>query len=118
MHKYYLALLFLVTQFLVTQLTFAQTYQSGIFKIESMRFETGSVKVRFNPAPTACQGGNKYRMHAEIPLTQGGSKELVALMLAAYTANMTLSYLWFSNEGSPCSSTHILNLDMAELSNK
>lgn len=96
----------------------ADTYQGGTFKVASLRVAPEGIYVRFSPAPTACEGGDYYRMHALVPNSQSNFTSMTSTLLAAYTAENTLTYLWFSGEGTPCSSSHFLNLNMVELTDK
>lgn len=94
----------------------AQVWEGGLFKIQSLRLAPDGVYVRFNPAPTACQGGTQYGMHARFLYTQADAKTMTAELLAAYTSRDTLKGIWVSNEGTPCSvNGQILNLDMFEM---
>ena len=97
---------------------FAQGNQSGPLKVQSLRFADKNFLVRFNPALSACGGGDFYRMHAMVPHEQENSKELMAALLTAYSSGLSLQWVWFSNEGEPCSQSHVLNLDAIEFSYK
>jgi hypothetical protein len=44
--------------------------------------------------------------------------KVVSTLLAAYAADLKFQYLWFSNDGVQCSTTHILTLEMIELKHK
>ena len=93
-------------------------YQTGNFKVQTMRFEKSQLKVRFSPAPIACEGGENYRMHARVDYSSNGAKELSSILMAAYMSGASFKFLWFSNEGKVCSDTHILHLEMVELSER
>lgn len=110
--------LVLLLLIMLPQWALAQVYEGGDFKVQSIRVEQTSVKVRFSPAPKHCQGGDFYRMHAVVPYSQNGAKEMVSSLLAAYSAGIKIKYLFFSNAEQACSSSHILNLDMFELEYK
>ena len=110
--------IFLITTLLVSTISFAQVHQTTTFKVASLRFEDGGLKVRFNPAPTACQGGDKYRMHAEVVHGTAGAEAKISMLLAAYISGTTFRTLWFSGEGTACSNSHILTLDGAELTER
>jgi len=101
-----------------TLLAHAGVHQLGTFKVESIRFADHGTYVRFNPAPNGCEGGESYRMHAVIPNDNVNADKITSALLAAYTADMRVQYLWFSNEGKKCSETHILNLEMIEFKYK
>lgn len=93
-------------------------YQGGKFKVETMRFENTQLKVRFSPPPAACEGGDNYRMHARIDYSAAGAKEMTSILMAAYMSGATFKFIWFDNEGSVCSETHLLNLLMVELTDR
>jgi len=57
-------------------------------------------------------------MHALVPNENPNSDKLVSSLLAAYAADLRFQYLWFSDEGTVCSSTHVLTLDMIEFKYK
>ena len=97
---------------------FADIYQSGDLKVESLRVASNGVYVRFNPALDACEGGDQYRMHALLPTSNGNYEMLASTLLAAYSADLSIKYVFASNEGQPCSATHILNLTMIEFKEK
>jgi hypothetical protein len=90
----------------------ADTFEFGNFKVSSLRFGQGGVYVTLNPAPKGCGGGSQYGSHFKLPQSNDAYyKDMVSGLLAAYTANLGLSTLWFRNEGT-CSNTHILELYM------
>lgn len=91
----------------------AQVYQYGTFKVQSLRVDNGSTYVRFSPALNACEGGEHYRMHARV---SNENSVLVSSLLTAYTAQKTLNYIFVSGEGTKCSGSHVLTLDMIEFS--
>ncbi len=103
---------------LVSGLGFSSTYESGPFKVSSLRFFSTGVDIRFDPEPASCLGGAHYRMHARLSASSENYSALVSTLIAAYTADQSFTFLWFSNEGEKCSKTHILNLDIVEYSHK
>lgn len=96
----------------------AQVYESGNFKVKSMRMGSNALYVQFEPAPNYCQGGSQYRMHVKVNKSQANFSELMSLVLVSYTTGSSFNYLFMSNEGQSCSNTHILDLDMLELKPK
>lgn len=97
----------------------AQVTESGIFKVQTLRYGADGIYVGFSPGLSACNGGDQYRMHAKVPYTQTtNSNALISVLLTAYTAGQTFQFIWVSNEGPVCSGSHILNLDMIELTYK
>lgn len=91
---------------------YAHTHEGGSFKVSWLRFGQGGVYVTLSPPPQACNGGSQYGSHFKLPpSSEPHYKDMVSGLLAAYTANLTLSGLWFRNEGT-CSNTHILELFM------
>ncbi len=109
MYKTILALLFLSFSSVGV---YASTYEPGSFKVSWLRFGQGGVFVTLSPAPQGCNGGNQYGSHFKLPASsEPHYNDMVAGLLTAHTANLTLSGLWFKNEGT-CSNTHILELYM------
>lgn len=91
--------------------TNAQVYQSGVLKVQSLRVSNSATYIRFSPELDACQGGTHYRMHAVV---SNDNTVLVSSLLAAYTAQKTIQYVFVSGEGTKCSGSHVLTLDMIE----
>ena len=56
-------------------------------------------------------------MHVKIDQNAANKNDLVAALLAAYAADMELSYIWFDDGGS-CGPGTSLNLFAFELKNK
>jgi len=110
--------LFAVVFIVTAHTASAGVYQNGSFKVESIRLAASGTYVRFEPAPTACEGGDHYRMHALISNENPNADKVVSTLLAAYAADLKFQYLWFSNDGVQCSTTHILTLEMIELKHK
>jgi hypothetical protein len=100
----------------------AITAIGGTIKIESLFFDNdGGVFAAFSPAPSLCQGGARFRMHAKVLPSQANHDELVSGLLTAYTGGITLRYIWVSHLGGteePCSNSHYLQLHMIEYSPK
>jgi len=60
-------ILLVVYLFSICSVVFAFTAEGGARKVESLFFDSdGSVFVAFSPAPSLCQGGNRFRMHAKV----------------------------------------------------
>lgn len=90
----------------------ADIYESGPFKIKSIRVAETKVYVQFEPALQACEGGTHYRMHT---VTSSENTALVSTILATYLSQKTIKYVFARGEGSPCSSAHVLTLYMLEV---
>ena len=71
--------------------------EGGDKKVSSIRFNEGYLKIKFNPAPAACQGGDDYRMHAYIDQAAENKKEMVSALLSAYVADLTISFIWYED---------------------
>ena len=91
----------------------ASEYEFGTRKVSSLRFDENSIKISFNPAPTGCNGTDNYRMHAYIDQDAPNKDELVSGLLAAYTAGMEISYIWY-NVGGGCNAGSSLELTAFE----
>ena len=74
--------------------------REGLEKLPVFGFLRTYIKVRFSPPPAACQGNDDYRMHVKIDQNAANKNDLVAALLAAYAADMELSYIWFDDGGS------------------
>ena len=92
-------------------------YEGGLRKVTGIRFHENFIKVRLSPPPAACQGNDDYRMHVKIDQNAANKNDLVAALLAAYAADMELSYIWFDDGGS-CGPGSSLELFAFELRNK
>lgn len=110
--------LLLITLVLIPMFSVAQVWESGSFKVKSMRMGGDALYVQFEPAPNYCQGGSQYRMHAKVNKSQANFNELMSLAIVSYTTGASFNYLFLSNEGQPCSNSHILDIDMLELKPK
>ena len=97
--------------------------QGGNFKIVSLRVSGDATYIQFSPAPTACNGGSHYRMHARVRVTSSENYEaMVSTLLSLYMSNQTLRYIWYQDLSAgitACSdSGGILELTMMELKQK
>jgi len=102
----------------------AAGWQGGSFKVSSLRVSNDGVYIKFSPAPTACNGGSQYGMHARVRHTVSQNYDsLMSTLLSAYSAEHTFDYLWYNElptGASACSnlSGEILELTMIKLENK
>lgn len=97
---------------------YSDTYEGGNFKVSWMRVGQGGAYVTLSPAPKGCNGGTQYGSHFKIASSDESSyKDMTSGLLAAYTANLKLSGLWFRNEGT-CSNSHVLELYMFKYASK
>lgn len=110
--------LFLLPLIFVSATVFGWSHESGTKKISSLNFDMGGLRVRFDPAPAACNGGDQYRMHAHLTPTDPNYKELVSALLAAYTAGLEVSDIWFDFSSSSCNGSNSLNLKSFEFVQK
>lgn len=98
--------------------------QNGPLKVSSLRVGDDGVYIQFNPAPSACNGGNQYRMHARVRHSISKNYDaLVSSLLTAYTTGQSLNYIWFNDLPSgveACSNNggELLELTMIEFSAK
>lgn len=98
--------------------------QNGPFSITSLRFGDDGIYMQFSPAPTACNGGSQYRMHARVRHSVSNNYQVLAgVLLTAYTAKQNLRYIWYTDlpsNAEACSSSgpNILELTMLELAEK
>jgi len=97
--------------------------EGGDFKITSLRISGEGVLVRFDPAPSACNGGTLYRMHAIVGRDVSPNyKVLVSALLTAYTAGVHFRYIWYADLPTgteQCGNNgEILELTYFELENK
>jgi hypothetical protein len=76
-----------------------------------LRITNDYTYARFSPALDACEGGTQYRMHAK---ASNDNDMLLSSLLAAYTAEKTIQYIFASGEGTKCLGSHILTLDTIE----
>lgn len=98
--------------------------ESGPFKVISLRTGNDGVYIQFNPAPSACNGGSQYRMHARVRHSVSENYNgMVSTLLTAFTTDQTLKYIWYSDLPAgvvSCSNNgnEILELKMVEFTNK
>ena len=71
----------------------------------------------FNPAPAGCNGTDNYRMHAHIDTMSANSDALLSSLLAAYTADLEVSAIWYKSGGF-CNSSGSLALTAIEFKKK
>jgi len=100
---------------MLCSISYAQVYQYGNFKVQSLRVADGNTYVRFSPELDACEGGTHYRMHAVV---SNENSVLISSLLTAYTAQQTIQYIFVSREGTKCSGSHVLKLDMIEFAHQ
>lgn len=88
----------------------AQSYEAGDWRVSNLRVDTGAVYVTLSPAPAGCQGGNNFGAHLLINMSRPNFQALYSTLLTAYTANLSLSGIWYVNQG-PCSGSPFVALD-------
>ena len=97
-------------------------YEGGQFKVTSLRMAGDGVYIQFSPAPSACNGGDQYRMHARVQHSVSGNyNTMVSTLLTAYTTGQTFKFIWYSALPAgftSCGNNEILELIMVEFSNK
>lgn len=93
---------------------FAQVVEGGTKTITAMRVDGGGVSIRLSPAPTNCNGGAQYRMHARVNATHPDYQAMVSSLLALKTSNKPIKYLWFNNSNITCDPTNILIINIIE----
>ena len=102
---------------LLLPLSTFSAYEVGDRKISSMRISHSYIKFRLSPAPAGCQGNDDYRMHVYIDQNAENKDDMVAALLTAYAADMTLSVIWYEDGGS-CGIGSSLKLIAFELKQK
>lgn len=98
---------------IVTSGAYAWVSEPGPFAVKSIRTGSGGFYVEFSPAPANCNGGDQYRMHAVVETSNPNYKEMVSMLITAYTAGKKVAYIWIS--GSGCSTSSILTLEIIEM---
>jgi len=99
-------------------------YESGPFKVTSLRMADNGVYIQFSPAPSACNGGTQYRMHARVRHSVSENyNAIVSTLLTAFTTDQTFKYIWYSDLPAgvaSCSNNgnEILELTIVEFTNK
>ncbi len=81
--------------------------------ISSLKFGEGGLSVRFSPRPAGCQE-DVYRMHAHLKPNHAYYKEMVSSLLAAYTASMPVSSIWYA-DGGKCEQNTYSTLELYQI---
>lgn len=119
--------IFVVISFLFSLLwvsTVSAANQYGPFKVSSLRIASdGGIFVEFSPAPSACNGGAHYRMHARVSNTKDNYNAMVSTLLTAYTTGQQFRYIWYQDlpvgvDSCSNSNGEILDLTVVEFSKK
>jgi len=98
--------------------------ESGPFKVTSLRMADNGVYIQFSPAPSACNGGDQYRMHARVQHSVSKNYNgMVSTLLTAFTTGQTFKYIWYSDLPTGVVScgnigNEILELILVEFTNK
>lgn len=94
--------------------------QGGMFRVASLRVGSDATFVQFDPAPSACNGGSHYRMHARVKASAMENYDaMVSTLLSAYMAEQRIRYIWYHDLPSGVQACNdaggILDITMIEL---